>query len=337
MAVVKRHDVIQTGFMIDDRKRDVSDVMKNKHSWSELTWQERDKVIKDLHATEVNDIRQHANLAVDHQKMLKAEYTETWTGTLGERETVTKGRKAKRLFVFSNPKPDVDPQPQSVISILGLELSPKYLSGFQALKNKYQYFKINKISLRFVANSAANLSPIICRYIPPMAKYANLDDMDKDIQSGALDLEYVTKCAESKGSEYGYTSVHCPPCLIKIGEYDKDGEFSYGANGMCLANLCTDRCICDFATFGQQLDYGAFIFESRNMNEQSVIAQIHYCVDFYTGIDFEAAAYGESSWPVDDGEEDGGDDDDGDSREVINGTVPGKGPQKGMFKKTYKK
>lgn len=346
MSVVKRHDVVQTSLLMSDRKQEVNKILKDLHSGGEAAWQQRDRLIKDLHATEVNSVRQHASLAIDHQKLCKAEFTESWTGSLGLSK---ESKRHRKLFVFRTP---VSEEKEPTFYVLGLDLIPSRLAGFQAMKKKYQYFKINKISVKFVANSATNLAPIICRYVPPMPKYANLDDMDKDIQSNTLDLEYVTKYAESKGSDYGFISIHCPPCLIKVGQFDKEGEFTYGENGMCMANLCKDRCICDYAKYNQQLDFGTFIFESRNLNEQNIIAQVHYQIDFYTGVDFEAATYSSSTWGGDgsaageDGEETD-DEDGGNQEESVPDELPKHVPQprgnerssepKGMVKKTFGK
>ena len=56
------------------------------------------------------------------------------------------------------------------------------------------------------------------------------------------------------------------------------------------------------------LDYGYFIFETRNMSDkQSIVAQISYQIDFYTGYDYESAENAGANI-IEDGEEsEGGD------------------------------
>ena len=318
--------------------KDLAKIEEDKHAWTDMEWKERDVVLKKLHAKEVNAVRQHANLAIDHQKMLKAEFTETLTTEMGTRSgqgfISNKGRRITFRSVNPEPAPTADQFSQIFF------LNPNELSGFEALKAKYQYFKINKVSVKFVANTANNLSPIICRYLPPVPKIDNLDALNK----AKIDSSFITKVAESAGSNYGFLSIHCPPCLVKIGEYkenaDKEVVFSFGENGFCLPNLCKDRLITDFKDYNQYLDYGYLYFETRNQAQyQSVVIQLHYYIDFYTGYDFEAAAVGASFGP---GGEEGGEGEEGnvsEEEDIPDGLPAGKGPHPrgGIVKKSFKK
>ena len=241
MSVVKRHDIVQTGLTIADRKEHVKELEKGRDSWADFPWQDRDKLVKDLHAIEINAVRQHANLAVDHQKMLKAEFTDTWTATVG-----STGRQSlkvnKKLFKGKHLKLNIvrdgdDDQQGEETYVSYINLTPTSINGFQSLKKKWQYFKLNKVSVKFVSNSANNLSPIICKYMPPMGRQG---DVTK------LNVDYITKYGESVGTTSGFVSLHMPPCLVKKGEFDKNNEFKYGDNGYCLPNLNKDRMLCSY-------------------------------------------------------------------------------------------
>ena len=310
MALVKRHDVVQTGLTIADRKEHIKELEKDKDSWADFQWQERDKLIKDLHAVEVNAVRQHANLAIDHQKMLKAEFNDTWTAVVGASSSHGNVLKVnKRPFVGKHLKMNIihdgedDAEGEGETGsdyITYINLTPTSINGFQALKKKWQYFKINKVSVKFVSNSAQNLSPIVCRYMPPMGKEGDVTKLNAD---------YVTKYAESVGTTSGFVSLHMPPCLVKKGEFDKNNEFKYGENGYCLPNLNKDRMLCSYEEDKFYLDYGTFIFESKNIGTtQNVIAQIHYVIDFYSGYDYESASINPENPDDPDHPDDGGDD-----------------------------
>lgn len=341
MSIVKRHDVIQTSLQMKTISKDLTKIEEDKHAWTDLEWKERDLVLKKLHAKEVNAVRQHANLAIDHQKMLKAEFTETLTTEMGTKGVQGFLSNKGRRFTFREENPDVDPQPQPTADQYSqiFFLTPSAFSGFEALKAKYQYFKINKISVKFVANTANNLSPIICKYLPPLSKVDNLEALDKL----KLDSSFITKYAESAGSNYGFLSIHCPPCLVKLGQYtvtkDKESIFSFGENGMCLPGLCKDRCITDYKDQNQYLDYGYLYFETRNEAQyQSVVIQLHYYIDFYTGYDFEAASVGASFGPGGDEDEEGGEDPD--HEHEVPDSLPRDDkvhPRGGLVKKTFKK
>lgn len=315
MSIVKRHDIIQTSFLLKDVKSKVAQIEKDKNAWTDLGAKEREILLENLHKAELNAIRQHANISIDHQKMLKAEFTETLSMNITTKDSY-------QLFVI-----------------------PQNFNGFRALKNKYQYFKLNKVSVKFVANTANNLSPIVCRYLPPMAK-----PLDKD---NTILTQYITKYAESAGTNWGFCSIHLPPCLIKTGKYGK------AVNGVkpftqeyCYPNLCKDRLITCFEDFDQYLDYGSFIFETRNESNQSVMIQLHYYIDFYTGYDYEAAAIekdiidgGDGDGDDPSGEEGGDDGDDPTHGGDANPEVPDEDPKpqvppsKGtaMFKRRFKK
>ena len=316
MSIVKRHDVIQTSIMIKDRKQAIDEIQKDKGSYAEITDQEKNAILKDLHAREVQGVRQKANLAIDHQRLLKAEFNDTWTDTVGAtgktatlklNKKVFTGKHLNLRFISDENEDgetggetggeDVNPQPEYFTSI---NLTPVTINGFQALKKNWQYFKINKISVKFVSNSANNLSPIICRYLPPMGKEGDLDK---------INIDYVTKYAESIGMTSGYLSIHMPPCLVKKGTFDETNGFEYGTDGYCLPNLNKDRMLCSYEEDKFYLDYGTIILESKNIGTvQNIIAQIHYSIDFYSGYDYESAAVADAGNEDPDDKPDDGDD-----------------------------
>lgn len=345
MSIVKRHDVIQTSLLLKTANKDLAKIEDDKSAWTDFQWKERDLVLKKLHAKEVNAVRQHANLAIDHQKMLKAEFTETLTVEFGKQKASVGFKNGKgEMLTFRTGEGEGEEPSTTDDYFYPFLINPYAFAGFKALKDKYQYFKFNKISVKFVANTASNLSPIICRYMPPVPKVDNLDTFVKM----DIDTSYITKFAESAGTNYGFLSIHCPPCLVKTGEYkenaSKEKVFSFGETGSCMPNLCRDRLVTDYMDFNQYLDYGYFIFETRNItNYQSAVIQLHYYIDFYTGYDFEAAEYGTIFGPGGEGE--GDDDKPVDQEEQTEHELPdttpssttGPQPKGGMVRKSYKK
>lgn len=335
MSIVKRHDVIQTSLLLKTASKDLSELEKEKTAWTDFKWEERNLALKKLHTKEVNAVRQHANLAIDHQKMLKAEFTETLTVEFGTKKGTIGFRNGKgEMLTFRA----TEEKPTAADFYYPFLINPNAFAGFKALKDKYQYFKFNKVSVKFVANTANNLSPIICRYLPPMPKIDNLDTF-ADL---AIDTSFITKIAESTGTTYGFSSIHCPPCLVKIGEYkenaNKEKVFSFGENGTCMPNLCRDRLVTDYMDYNQYLDYGYFIFETRNISEyQSAVIQLHYYIDFYTGYDFEAAEYGTTFGPGGDGEDETVPEEEGEKPEIPDSTPASERLPKGVVKKNFKK
>ena len=150
MSIVKRHDVIQTSLLLKTANKDLAKLEDDKTAWTDFQWKERDLVLKKLHAKEVNAVRQHANLAIDHQKMLKAEFTETLTVEFGSKKGTLGFRNGKgEMLTFKAG----DEEPSTTADYFyPFLINPNAFAGFKALKDKYQYFKFNKVSVKFVAN-----------------------------------------------------------------------------------------------------------------------------------------------------------------------------------------
>ena len=184
------------------------------------------------------------------------------------------------------------------------------MNAFSNLRNRYQYFRINRIAVNFVSNSSNNLSPIICRYIPPT------------IRNRQGNPDFYTKVAESAGTHEGYMSIHTPPFLMKkLMRTATETDVFYSVEDV-IPELKTGRACCDYNENDWYLDYGAFYFETRNIGvEQNILMRVHYKIDFYTGYDFESYSANETYAPYnpylepevpenDDDGEDGGDGDD---------------------------
>ena len=287
MSIEKRREIIERNFLIQSEKESMKKIIADKSRWTELTEKERGDVVECLHMNAVANARQRAALSVDHQKTLHSEGSENWFGSLAktpeEEEQPEDAVEAKR---FKRYKPVIVKADTSFApSKLVLMFTPSLLGNFNSYAKKYQYFKVNKISIKFVANSANNLSPIICRYIPPMPDVDNIDALNKK----NLDSMFITKYAESAGTNWGFISINTPGCLLKTGKYDEYGEFAYDKTVQCQPQLCTDRMICNYKELNQYIDYGYFMFESRNDSAQSFIAIVSYKIDFYSGYDFDSA------------------------------------------------
>ena len=161
------------------------------------------------------------------------------------------------------------------------------MNGFINLRKKYQYFRINRIAVNFVSNSATNLSPILCRYIPPT------------IRNMQGDANFYTKVAESAGTKEGYMSIHTPPYLMKQLQVTVDEEENkyYMVNSV-VPELKTGRACCDYDENQWYLDYGAFYFETKNQAvQQDILMRVHYKIDFYTGYDYESYVYSPENFP----------------------------------------
>ena len=168
----------------------------------------------------------------------------------------------------------------------------------------------------------------------------NIDALNKK----NLDSMFITKYAESAGTNWGFISINTPGCLLKTGKYDEYGEFAYDKTVQCQPQLCTDRMICNYKELNQYIDYGYFMFESRNDSAQSFIAIVSYKIDFYSGYDFDSAQV-ENTIIFPDYEDGGEGEGEGDGEGEGEGEVPdtpvnppsGSAAPKGMIKRTFRK
>ena len=292
MSIIDRHDIIQTSIMLQDNKSTMNKIEADKKSAQDMTEQEKEKILDCLHVCERNATRQKAAISVSHQILRKYKSRDQWAGeiknTNGGSYLKCVNRNINAIFDPAPVNPD-DPQKPGVPDSITLPINPMLLSGFVSLRSKYQYFKINKINVRFVSNSANNLSPIICRYLPP-SEFPETIEVDK-----------ITKFAESVGPNPGRIEITCPPFLKKdivSGAEEGDETTNVEYNDPILY---TNRCLTMYNDKKIELDYGSFIFEARNVTAaQNFIATVTYEIDFWSGVDIEAYSEEPAPQPVPD-------------------------------------
>ena len=293
MTLISRSDVVQEALRIRNERNALKKVEEGKVSCKDFTEKESDEVLENLRGLEEDRERMKANISIDHQKFLAGDFQDLWTGTLGGQNGVhlkVNGKLFKgprmhkvvrgkvQIHNFKDDEPDV-PNDKEDNSFVIIPLTPVNMNAFMNLRKRYQYFRINRIAVNFVSNSATNLSPILCRYIPPT------------IRARQVPANFYTKVAESKGTQEGYMSIHTPPCLMKQIEKRTllDNEVAYSLQDV-IPQLQTGRLCTDYNEDKWYLDFGGLLFETKNTGvEQNVIMRMHYKIDFYTGYDYESA------------------------------------------------
>lgn len=318
MTLLSRSDVVQQALRIRNEKSALKKLEEGKISCKDLTEAESDKLLENLRSLEESRERQKANISIDHQKYLQGDYLDLWTDTLGNQNGSSlkiNGRKFQGLKMYKvvNKKIQIhnlkDDEPAQPVYYTIIPLTPVNMNGFINLRKKYQYFRINRIAVNFVSNSATNLSPILCRYIPPT------------IRNMQGDANFYTKVAESAGTKEGYMSIHTPPYLMKQLQVTVDEEENkYYTVESVVPELKTGRACCDYDENQWYLDFGAFYFETKNQAvQQDIIMRVHYKIDFYTGYDYESYVYSPENFPYNPYEEP---EEEGDDDENDNGTTP---------------
>ena len=234
----------------------INQYLEGKISPDDLTKQEKDTVCKLYRDKIRNELRHTYSLSVDHQIFAKHDFTDTYAVEIKKEEQGT-------LFF--------------------IDLTPTEVTGFINLRKKYQYFHVNKISVTFVANSASNLTPIICKYLPPTS--------EDTMKINSAKLDQITKFAESAGSNSGYLSVHNPYYLIQTGKEVTQGD----TTNWVLEDtwpILSDQILITNYKKTQKVSYGSLIFECKNVqstqstNPQSILAKVTFTFDFYSGIDY---------------------------------------------------
>ena len=319
MTLLSRSDVVQQALRVRNERNALKQLEEGKISCKDFTEAESDKLLENLRSLEESRERQRANISIDHQKYLQGDYLDLWTDTLGNQNgscLKINGRKFQGLKMYKviNKKIQLhnlkDDEPAQPVTYTIIPLTPVNMNGFINLRKKYQYFRINRIAVNFVSNAATNLSPILCRYIPPT------------IRNMQGDANFYTKVAESAGTHEGYMSIHTPPYLMKQLQVTVDEEENkYYMVESVVPELKTGRACCDYDENQWYLDFGAFYFETKNQAvQQDIIMKVHYKIDFYTGYDYESYVYSPENFPYNPYEEieEPEDDDNGED----NGTTP---------------
>lgn len=338
MTLLSRSDVVQHALRVRNERNALKKLEDGKISCKDFTDLEAEEVLENLRSVEENRERQKAMISIDHQKYLQGDYQDLWTTTLGSPSRASlkiNGRVFKGLNMYKmvNRKIQLhslkDDEPEQKAYYAVIPLTPVNMAAFINLRKKYQYFRINRIAVNFVSNSATNLSPILCKYIPPT------------IRSMQGDPNFYTKVAESAGTKEGYMSIHTPPCLMKQLRVTVDqNENKYYSVETVIPELKTGRLCCDYNENEWYLDYGAFYFETKNHAlEQDIIMRVHYKIDFYTGYDYESYTDQEEAFPynpyaeVEQPDQPSGGDDDGedDSEDGGSGSINPNGTSRGTI------
>ena len=159
MSIVDRHDLIQTSIMIQDQKQTIAKIEEGKRSAQDMTTQEKEQILDCLHICEKNDTRQKAAISVSHQIFRKYKSRDQWAGEIktdDPSQSFIKCMNRNINQVFGTLSAEQDPQKPEAADYVVLPVNPMNLAGFINLRSKYQYFKIIKINVQFVSNSANN-------------------------------------------------------------------------------------------------------------------------------------------------------------------------------------
>lgn len=282
MTVVKQNDIIKTAMILEDEMCKINEFLKGKLAPGDLTQQEKNTVCKLYRDKIKNELRNEYNLCVDHQKMARYDFNDTWAGEV-QPDTTT----GTRIRLFNTKRQEAS----TADYYHEIELLPENITGFVNLRKKYQFFHINKISVHFVANSANNLTPIICKYLPPMSS-----------EPTGAEIDQITKYAQSVGQIEGYMSVHSPYYLVQTYQVDDNGKVSTKIDST-FPVMYNQILKTDYENL-YKINYGKFLFECKNIlgeNAQNFIVRVNYEVDFYTGIDYDNVEVGGAPDDDDDG------------------------------------
>lgn len=261
MSILKENDTMHTALRLENETADIKELLHGKQSPGQLSQKEKDSVSKLFRDRFKNRTRLLYNLSVDHQKYVSCDFLDAWSGDIS-----SSGVKMARRGMRSEEE-EVSENRFSVIP-----LTPAEMTTFVNMKNRYMYFKINKISATFVSNSAMNLTPITCKYLPPLGREAEEEEIDQ-----------ITKFAESYGTTEGYISIHNPFYLLE--NVNSEGVVT-SVNPILYDNMM----LCDYSK-SIKPDYGMLIFECKNMlkenSVQTFLVRVTYNIDFYSGIDYD--------------------------------------------------
>lgn len=287
MSILKENDAMHTALRLENETADIREVLHGKQSPGQLSQKEKDSVSKLFRDRFKNRTRLLYNLSVDHQKYVSCDFVDAWSGDISS-SGLQMARRGMRSEEDAGNK-------YSVIS-----LTPAEMTTFVNMKGRYMYFKINKISATFVSNSAMNLTPITCKYLPPLGR-----------EESETEIDQITKFAESYGTTEGYISVHNPFYLLK--NVDKNGKVT-SVNPVLYDNMM----LCNYSK-SVRPDYGKLIFECKNVLQensvQTFLVRVTYNIDFYSGIDYDNIPIEiEPDDKPDNGEESGEEEESGDEK-----------------------
>lgn len=178
-------------------------------------------------------------------------------------------RKGQRNLKSSNPAKDKE----TGAGIVFLPINPQDITGFNNLKDQYEYFAISKVTVNFQSNSAGNLAPILGKYLGPRS-----GDYNKEINTIQQRLTQATKGAEAQSNKKAKMALNDPYYMKSI---------VIGQDTIDLPDLGFGLISTKYDPEKIKLNYGTFAFESRCPTVQELFVEVFYTIEFYTTVNYE--------------------------------------------------
>lgn len=240
MTFVNRHDVISYAVKSHELEQEFCENSAEKYVYDT---ERKEKLIHELKKKNIMDTRVDSMIKHDHCLFEKRCFTDEYE------------------FNFMDILGD-DPYEGGLI-FNKFCLNPADVYGFQNIARYTDYFRVTKLSIHFASNADSNFSPIILKYLPPVANQ----------EVTPLLCLQATKTATSKDG--AYMSLINPECLIHM-YYEPQKEIVLPHLSSTL--LCSNTEHCRF-------DYGTLVFYTRNPN-QEVTFTLYWEFDYYSGVNY---------------------------------------------------
>lgn len=272
MSVVKKHDIVDDILICQENSDRIASLIRGKLRWEEMEEKDREELIKITQSKFIKEKNVSFKCSYPYMKQTTIDCSEIYSGTLGEVNELENLRTGKK-FEFENCN-----KKNTIVSSIVLPINLNDVIAFKNLKNKWLYFKLNKIEVEFRNNSKASFVPISCYYLPPCSDLV------------LADIKFTNNVKICSGTNVEHKSILNPFYIIRtikdIKETIDSKKDDY--NDICLktnptSGLEDNLFVSNFNDSNNYLDYGRFIFTTNNLeNQQDVLMKLHYSFKFYT-------------------------------------------------------
>ena len=260
MTYIHNKDVVEDIMQIEILKQQNDEILKKVRTWDEIPMEVRDNICYRDKTIKIKQDLLDLKEVYHFFKQTTVDTCEIFTGTLGNDN-----------FSIKNIKNNKELKGEKGASQLNLDIDLNDVDAFKNMKSKWLYCKLCSIEIEFRNNSKASFVPILCHYLPPCyecVKHSNSFVVNSVIADGTQPTSFVL------GNPY---------YIIRILKPTSDDLNNPRENSIPISGLQRDMFIANYDTTNTFIDFGKFIFYTKNPDvQQDVLINLKLSFKFLT-------------------------------------------------------
>ena len=267
MTYIRNKEVVFSILQLKECQAKIDKMTQDAKYWDDMTMEERAQLVYKYKTSMLRKENLDFQATYYSFKQTNVDTYEIFTGSIGKKPSLTHVKSNRVLYQSSEPSESIT-----------LDIDLNQIDAFRNMKAQWLYFKLQNVEIEFRNNSKASFIPVICHYLPPCYELV--------YHSTSL----VNNAVVASGTSAEVKTIADPCYIVRMVEPGKDldpdadnyhkavREITYPVSG-----LQKDMYVANYNLEKMYLDYGKFVFETKNLdNVQDIIITAKFNFNFYT-------------------------------------------------------